>query len=211
MKIKYAIFDLDGTLIDSMEFWGKLGNEILAYYEIVPPENLSEILMPMNTQQMAEYLKEKFSLPLSVQEIIWFVHKKVEEKYKHEIPLKPNVREFLEKLKSDKVKMGIATANDYSTTRDVLLRLGIGNHFDFILTCSDVGYSKESPQIYYAAAEKLGCHPKEAVVFEDCLTCIKTAKNAGFCVVGVADKYSVQNKGEIQTVCDYYINSYAEI
>jgi HAD superfamily hydrolase (TIGR01509 family) len=211
MNMKYAIFDLDGTLIDSMEIWAKIGYDILAYYEIAPPENLHETLTPMSIQQMAAYLKKNFSLPLSVQEIVRFVHEEAEKKYQQEVDLKPSVSDYLKKLKSEKVKMGIATANEHSTTREVLERLGIRNHFDFILTCSDVGYSKESPHIYYAAAEKLGCHPEEAVVFEDCLTCMKTAKNAGFRVVGVADKYSEQDKGEIQEVCDFYIKSYAEI
>lgn len=211
MRIKYAIFDLDGTILDSMEIWANIGDELLQSYDIIPPKGLQEILTPMSIEQSAVYLKETFPLPLSVNQIINWIIKKVEEKYRYEIALKPYVWEYLEKLKLQKVRMGVATANDDSTTREVLNRLGILDYFEFIITCTEVGCSKENPQIYLRAAERFGCSPDEIVVFEDAVHCIKTAKNAGFYVVGVGDKSAEKDKEEIQRLCDLFIDSFRDM
>jgi len=211
MKIKYALFDLDGTLLDSMHVWANIGDGILKAYDIIPPEDLQEILTPMSIKQSAEFLKENFPLPLSVTQIVDEINKLAEENYRVKIKLKPYVREYLEKLKLRKVKMGIATANDVSTTRAVLSRLGVLDYFAFILTCADVDCSKESPRIYQLAAERFGCDPAEVVVFEDALHCIRSAKDAGFFVVGVKDKSAERYQDEIKSLCDLYIESFAEM
>lgn len=211
MRTKYAVFDLDGTLLDSMEIWANIGDDILQPFDITPPKDLQEILTPMSIKQSAEYLRETFSLPLSVTQIMDLINKKAEEKYRNEVALKPYVPEYLKKLQSQDIRMGIATANDDCTTREILNRLGILDYFEFIITCTDVDCSKENPKIYYAAAEKFGCDHEEVVVFEDALHCIKTAKQAGFYVVGVGDPSAERDKKEIQKLCDCYIDSFAEM
>jgi HAD superfamily hydrolase (TIGR01509 family) len=162
----------------------------LEAHNITPPKDLREKLVTLSIMQSAEYLKENFPLPLSVEEIIDLITAKAEENYKFKITLKPYVKEYLEKLKGQRVRMAVATANDDQITREILNRLGILDYFEFIITCNEVGCSKEEPKIYQLAAEKFGCAPKDLVVFEDAFHCIKTAKNAGFYVVGVADKNS---------------------
>jgi len=211
MKIKYAVFDLDGTLLDSMKIWEDIGNDFLNSFGITAPKDLQETLKTMSLQQSAEYFKETFALSQSVAEIMDKIIKMAEEKYRCEVELKPRVSEYLEKLKSEKAQMGIATATDCSTAREVLKRLGILGCFEFILTCTEVGCSKENPRIYLAAAERFGCSPREVVVFEDALHCIRTAKDAGFYVVGVNDQSAEKDKEEIQRLCDLYIDSFEEM
>lgn len=211
MKINYAVFDLDGTLLDSMHLWDNIRVEILEEHSITPPKDFQDKLAPLSIMQSAEYIKEEFTVTLSVEEIADMIAAKAKENYKCKIDLKPYVKEYLEKLRGQKVRMGIATANDDQITREVLKRLGILDYFEFIITCSQVGCSKEEPKIYMEAADKFGCAPQDIAVFEDALYCIRTAKNAGFYVVGVADEYSRRNKDEIKCLCDFYIDSFKEL
>lgn len=211
MKINYAIFDLDGTLLDSMKIWDNIGDDFLKLYGITPPQDLKRILKTMSLKQSAEYFKEIYALPLSISQIMDQINEMAKEKYRCEVTLKPHVIDYLEKLKLQKTIMCVATASDYTSAKGVLGRLGILDYFRFIITESDVGCGKENPKIYNAAAERFGCDPGEIVIFEDALHCVKTAKNAGFYVVGVADKSAEKDKEEIKKLCDQYINSFVEM
>jgi len=168
-------------------------------------------LKKMTLKQSAEYFIEAFSLPLSVEQIIDRLNEMAEEKYQNDVELKPYVFAYLKKLQAEQVRMGIATAADLRTTKKVLARLGILDCFEFILTCTEMGCSKEEPGIFYRAAEIFGARPGETVVFEDALHSIKTAKEAGFIVVGVGDESSKNEKEEIKRLCHLYIDSFEEM
>lgn len=211
MKFKSAIFDLDGTLIDSMPIWENIGAEFLKSKGIVPPENLSDTLKTMSFEESSKYFIGEFGLKLSVDEVISEFNIMVEDKYKYEIGLKSYVIEYLKKLKSKNIRMSIVTATDKELSKTVLSKLKVLKFFNFILTSGETGMGKDNPKIYIQAAEILGTLPNETIVFEDALHCVKAAKEAGFYVVGVYDKSAEEDKEEIKRISDIYIESFEDL
>lgn len=205
-----AIFDLDGTLLDSMAVWDNFGAEYLESRGLVPPENLFQILKPMSLLQAAQYFKDCYKLTDSPEEIMRQFDDLMDDKYQFEVKLKPHVTEFLEKLKSQNVKMCVATATNRQLTEAALKNLGIFHYFSFILTCTDVGLGKDHPHIYEEALRRLGTKKNETVLFEDALHAIVTAKSAGFRVIGVHDSSADGDAMQIQQIADNYIHCFSE-
>ena len=205
--IKGAIFDFDGTLVDSMFIWDTFGEDYLRTLGKEPKENLTETFKTFTLEQAAEYYREHYGVSLSVGEIVDGVNEMVAEIYRTKVALKDGVREFLEALKSQGVKMCVATVTDRPIVEDVLCNLGIRDFFTEIFTCAEVGYNKETPHIYRVALEALGTKKDETVVFEDALHALKTAKNDGFPVAAVYDKHETRQI-EMRAEADYYISDY---
>lgn len=210
MKIKGAIFDLDGTLIDSMHFWDDLGAEYLRQKGIIPPNNINEVLKALSLEQSARYLKETYSITENEDEIKAEIINLIENQYRYSFPLKPYVATFLSRLYEKRVKMCIATATDRELATAALKRLGIAGYFDFILTCTEAGIGKNDPRFFLKALEMLKTPKSETIVFEDALHAIKSAKLAGLYVVAVYDKSSDGDKTEIKSAADIYINSFED-
>jgi len=190
--IKGAIFDFDGTLVDSMFIWDTFGEDYLRALGKEPRENLTETFKTFTLEQAAEYYREHYGVTLSVEEIVDGVNEMVAEMYRTKVILKDGVREFLEALKSQGVKMCVATVTDRPIVEDVLCNLGIRDFFTEIFTCAEVGHNKETPHIYRVALEVLGTSKEETVVFEDALHALMTAKNDGFTVAAVYDKHELR-------------------
>ena len=205
--IKGAIFDFDGTLVDSMFIWDTFGEDYLRTVGKEPRENLTETFKTFTLEQAAEYYREHYGVELSVSEIVSEVNEMAAVTYRTKVILKDGVREFLEALKSQGVKMCVATVTDRPIVEDVLVRLGICDFFNGILTCAEVGHNKETPHIYRAALEVLGTKKAETVVFEDALHALMTAKSDGFPVVGVYDKHETKQQ-QMRAASDYYISDY---
>ena len=205
--IKGAIFDFDGTLVDSMFIWDTFGEDYLRTLGKEPKENLTEALKTFTLEQAAEYYREHYGVTLSVEKIVDDINEMVAKLYRTKVTLKDGVREFLETLKSQGVKMCVATVTDRHIAEDVLLRLGIRDFFDGILTCAEVGYNKETPHIYRKALEALGTKKEETVVFEDALHALMTAKKDGFPVAAVYDKHEPRQI-KMRAAADYYISDY---
>lgn len=207
--IKGAIFDLDGTILDSMFIWDTIGEDFLRSLAIAPKENLKEIFKPFSVEQAAEYYRENYGVTLSVSEIVSGVYKMVENYYTDTLQLKPGVAVFLEKLKRNEVKMCIATATDKHLAEAALKRLGVRQYFSKIFTCASVGHSKEEPHLYREAQKHLGTSKGETIVFEDALYALVTAKKDGFVTAGVFDMHEERQKA-LQETADVYITKYAE-
>ena len=205
--IKGAIFDFDGTLVDSMFIWDTFGEDYLRTLGKEPQENLAETFKTFTLEQAADYYRTHYGVTLSVGEIVDGVNEMVAKLYRTKVTLKDGVREFLEALKSQGVKMCVATVTDRPIVEDVLANLGIRDCFVEILTCAEVGYNKETPHIYRAALEVLGTKKNETVVFEDALHALMTAKKDGFTVAAVQDMYEAKQV-EMRAVADYYIADY---
>jgi len=205
--VKGAIFDLDGTLIDSMFIWDTFGEDYLKSFGIKPKENLAEVFKTFTLQQSAEYYRNYYGLEFSVNEIVEGINNMVAKIYQTKVSLKPGVSDFLKRLKRSGVKMCIATVTDRPVVEDVLKRLKIYEYFSEIFTCAEVGYNKETPEIYRQALKHLGTEKNETVVFEDVLHAIKTAKEDGFKVAAVYDSHEPKQE-EMKEISDYYISDY---
>ena len=207
MKIEGAIFDLDGTLFDSMFIWDTIGEAYLHSRGIKPHENLKETFKTMSLKQAAEYYISEYGLTDSVQEIMDGVNKMIQHLYTDAVQTKPGAESLLQKLSASGVKLCIATATDRHLVEAALIRCGIMRYFSGIFTCTEVGCGKDNPEIFERALKHLGTSKEHTVVFEDALYAVKTAKAAGFTVVGV---YDAHERGDVHAVADIYVCSLEE-
>ena len=205
--IKGAIFDLDGTLIDSMFIWDTIGEDYLKSLGIEPKENLAEVFKTFTLEQAAEYYRNHYDIKLSVKEIVEGINNMVAEIYRTKVVLKPGISDFLKRLQGLGVKMCVATVTDRPIVEDVLKRLKIHEYFSEIFTCSEIGCNKETPEIYRQALKHLATEKTKTIVFEDVLHAIKTAKDDGFKVAAVYDSHEPKQR-EMKEISDYYITDF---
>ena len=209
MKFNAVIFDLDGTLLDSMYIWDTLAGDYLKSIGIKPRDGLSDEVNTLMMEDAAIYLKEEYNLPYPTEKILEDIFTIVDDFYFKKASLKDGVFEFLNLLKNSGIKMCIATASERYVVEAALKRCKVYDFFDRVFTCSEVGYSKTSPEIFFEAAKFLGEQPKDILVFEDALFAAQTAKAAGFKVCVVYDQ-SEKCAEELKRTADFYINSFKE-
>ena len=205
--IKGAIFDLDGTLLDSMSIWDTIGEDYLHSLGIEPRENLAETFKTFTLEESAEYYRTHYGVNLSVEEIVNCVNGMIEDFYRNTVPLKKGVFEFLAGLSEKGVKMCIATVTDKYLAEAALTRLKVRQYFGEIFTTAEVGCGKNDPMIYRTALAYLETEKSETLVFEDALHALMTAKNDGFTVVAVYDVHE-ENQAELKAVADRYIANF---
>ena len=210
-KIQAAIFDMDGTLIDSMWMWKNIDIEYLGKFQISLPEDLQHEIEGMSFSETANYFKTRFKLPYSVEEIKNHWNQMAWDKYENEVMVKEGVFPFLEYLKRRGVKMGIATSNSVELASMVLEKRGLSGYFDAIHTSCEVKRGKPYPDIYEFVADKLGVSPEYCLVFEDVVHGILAGKAANMKVCAVYDPYSIEQDNEKKRLADYYIKSFADI
>ena len=207
--IKGAIFDLDGTLLDSMFIWDTIGENYLRSLGKEPHEDLKETFMTLTLEEAAEYYREHYGVALSVKEIVDGVNAMVEGIYRTKVTLKPGVAEYLSWLKENGVRMCIATVTDRYLVEETLERLGVRHYFSEIFTCAEVGFGKDKPIIYQKAQEHLGTAQDDTFVFEDVLFALNTAKEDGYPTVGVYDKHE-NSQDKIKTLANYYVRDFTD-
>ena len=194
MNKKYAIFDMDGTLVDSMKCWQNVALEYLDSRNIPKELQTEELLERIKTQTIhdtAVLSRELFDITESIDSIVDEIYRIMAVHYRSDIQLKAGVQRYLSILKAQGVKMCVASATGSSLIDICLSRLGIRDCFDFLLSCEDVGKSKDHPDVYLEASRRLGAASSHDVaVFEDSLAASITARSAGFVVVGVYDECS---------------------
>lgn len=207
--IKGAIFDFDGTLFDSMFIWDTIGEDYLRSIGYTPREDLNKTFKTMSLQQAACYYRSEYGVTRSADEIMGDINRMIEHYYKNTVQPKKDVKTFLQMLKNDGVRQCIATATDRYLVEAALIRCGMDAFFSEIFTCSSVGSGKDKPVIFREAMRYLGTTRENTFVFEDALYAVKTAKNDGFTVVGVYDKYE-KNQTEIKELTDFYLTDYSD-
>ena len=209
MDKQFAIFDMDGTLIDSMIFWKNLASEYLCTKGVKQISiDILERIKPMTMSESAALFRQEFGLtgdPEAEMNAMMDAH------YRNDIPLKSGVQDYLQLLHSRGVRMCVASATAEHLMEDCLFRLGIRNFFEFLLSCETVGAGKRSPLVYHASAETLGANPAEIAVYEDALYAVQTAKDAGYYVVGVYDASAARNWQTITETADEIIVNWEEV
>lgn len=208
---KAAIFDLDGTLLDSMPVWHNVGSDYLLNRGITPPDGLQEKLKTMSFRISAEYFVDEFSLDTTVEDLMAYWMGQVAHHYHTTIELKPYVVEYLEQLRALGIRLCVATATDRILAEAALDRLGIRDYFEFIITVDEVGKSKEYPDIFFEAARRLNCSPHECIVYEDSLHALITLRETEFMGCGVHDASAEAEVERIQELSDRFIWSFAEL
>ncbi len=208
---KAVLFDLDGTLVDSMWMWKDIDIEFLARYGYECPEDLQKAIEGMSFSETAVYFKERFALPIELDEIKRIWTEMSIDKYRNEVPLKPGAGEFLRRLKERGVALGIATSNGRDMVDAVLGSLGIEGLFDNVTVGCEVANGKPAPDIYLHVAGLLGVRPENCLVFEDVPAGILAGKRAGMEVCAVEDAFSREFAGEKRSLADYFITDYFEL
>lgn len=188
--LKGAIFDVDGTLLNSMKIWDNAGEIYLTGLGKTPEPGLGRTLYAMTLEESAAYVRENYSLSQTVPEIIQGVNQVIEHFYLEEAAPKDGVKSFLQELKQRHVRMTVATTGTRYLVEAAFRRLGIDDYFDAVCTCSEIGHGKSEPDIYFRAAELMGTVPQETMVFEDAPHALMTAARAGFCTTRILDPRS---------------------
>ena len=212
--LKYAkavLFDLDGTLVDSMWMWKDIDMDYLGKYGITLPPELQEYIEGMSFSEVSAYFKEAFGIKESLEEIKSEWVSMAKYKYTHEVPLKPGALRFLKHLKEQGIPMGIATSNSRDLLDAVLESLEISPYFDCCMTSCEAGAGKPAPDIYLKVAKILKTEPKDCLIFEDTPAGILAGNRAGIPVCAMADENSAGRKDQILQMADYYAETFDQV
>ena len=210
--IQAVIFDIDGTLVDSMGVWHEIDIEYFQVLGIPMPPTLTKDIEGMSFTETAHYFKETFELTEKTEEDIkldWI--RMAHEKYLYEINAKPRAKEYMKFLKEKGIKIGCATSNHKTLAQAALQPHGFSEKVDSVRTACEVCKGKPAPDIYLKVAEDLGVEPKNCLVFEDIPNGMRAGKAAGMTVIGVKDVHSEKYKEEIHGICDYFIKDYYDM
>ena len=206
MKIKAAIFDADGTLLDSMGQWKLVPYKYVKSLGVAADENIAEKLFAMTISEAAEFIIDEYELSVTVEEAVEGMDAIIREFYKNDVELKDGAGELLAFFKSREIPMVIGTSTDRDCIEVGLERTGISAYFDKIYTSTEVGKSKEKPDLFIQAMEFMGSSPDETIVFEDGLYSLKTAAALGMKTVGIFDEVSLSNQKELKELADLYVD-----
>lgn len=208
---KAFLFDLDGTLVDSMWMWGAIDVEYLGRFGLECPPDLQKAIEGMSFSETAAYFKKRFSLDASLEEIKADWVSMSIEKYRSQVPPKPGTEAFLSWAAKQNIKMAVCTSNGREMVDAVLSSLNLARYFDCIITGCEVAAGKPSPDIYLEAARRMKVSPEECAVFEDVPAGILAGKRAGMEVFAVEDEYSLGMEEEKRALSDFYIRDYREL
>ena len=206
-----AIFDIDGTILDTMGVWKEITLKFLKNKGIVPTDKEMVNYRDLSMEETMRYTKEQFNLSESVEELKAGFEKLSREKYINEVPAKPYVKEYMEKLKSEGVKIGVATSGYPELWQHALKRLGMLHLIDGFALTSETGVNKSHPDVYLLAAERIGVEPSRCMVFEDILSGIIGAKKGGMMATAIYDDLNKAQTEEFKKLADRYIVSWKEL
>lgn len=206
-----CIFDMDGTLVDSLGIWNDIDIRFFHERGMEVPENYDKIISHMSFMEMAVYTKEAYNIKESVEEImnIWMLWSK--EAYQHTIKVKEGAIEFLSYLKAKHIPLSLATTNKEELYLPCLKRNKLDNFFDYIENVNHLNTTKKEPKIYLTLAQDMHSKIENTIVFEDILMAVKTAHEASFKVVSVYDKRNKNDLPEIKKNSDFFLPDYKDI
>jgi beta-phosphoglucomutase-like phosphatase (HAD superfamily) len=206
---KAYIFDLDGTLLDSMGVWEQLDIDFLEKRGIAVPPDYMNTVSPMTPHEAAAYTIKRFALQDSIDGLIREWNDMAAYAYGHTVRMKPHAKEYLMTLKESGAKLAVATSLSAELRDPALRSNGIDTIFHAICGTDEAGYGKLRPDVFLLAAQKTGAAPGDCLVFEDILAAVKSAKSAGMSVCAVYDKTSADDWEEIKAAADYAIDDFS--
>lgn len=210
-NIDAVIFDLDGTLVDSMWMWESIDIDYLSRFGIELPDDLQSKIEGMSFSETAIYFKERFQIEDSLDQIKSDWNQMAWDKYLNEVPLKEGVIDLLDYLKNNQIRTGIATSNSRKLVDLIIEKHKMNDYFVSIRTSCEVAKGKPSPDIYLLVAQDLDVKPERCLVFEDVIQGIMAGKNADMKVCAVYDKFSEKDQDLKRRLADYYVHSITEI
>jgi HAD superfamily hydrolase (TIGR01509 family) len=208
--VKAIIFDVDGTLVDSMWIWKQVDIDFLKRRKTELPIDLQKDIEGLSYTSTAEYFKERFKLPETVEEIKEEWREMADDFYNNIIPLKAGVKELLQIIRDHNLKIGIATSNSRELVETMMKKHEIGKYFDSIRTSCEVPRSKPFPDVYLQAAKDLDVMPENCLVFEDTVAGATAAKAAGMKVVVIYDELSAESRSHLEQLSELYIMDFHE-
>lgn len=208
--LNYAIFDLDGTVLDSMDIWREVDKEFMRRHSLEDREAYFEEIKGLNFMQCAVYTIKKFNLDRTPESLMDEWDAIAKQLYTN-VAAKPGAVEFIKNLHEKGVKLGVATSNYESLYKGALINLGIYDLFDSFTETHNSKTGKSTPAIYLEEAEKLGAAPEYCAVFEDILTGVRSAKSGGFTVFAVADRHSKNDEADLRKEAHFYTYNYSDI
>ena len=212
MNFKAAVFDLDGTLIDSLGVWEKIDRDFLEKKRGIPlPDDYVDVIAPMTFAETAVYTRERFGLSETPQQLMDEWTEMSIYEYSNNIRLKSGVHEYLRRLKNDGVKIALCTSSPSFLYEPVLKNNGIYDYFDSFTGTCEIGKGKTEPDVYIFAAEKTGVPVHDCMAFEDVLEAARSAAAAKMAVCGVYDDRGRAYVDEMKKICSLYIRSFEEL
>ncbi len=209
MQIKGAIFDMDGTLVNSLMwwdvFWSNLGKKFLNNPNFKPSEEDDRKVRTMVFPDCMAFIQKAYSIPATAQELLDFAYADIEQFYKEKVKCKTGAIELLENLKSKGIKLCLASATKKDHVMLCLNNLGLTKYFEVILSCADIGKGKDKPDIYLLSLQQLGLKPEQTCVFEDSYVALETSKSIGCKTVGIFDRYNF-GQDRLKSASIYYLS-----
>lgn len=212
MDKRYCIFDMDGTLVDSMGYWLSLEHDYLTAHGMSEGKEMDELvtrLRPMTLVDAAKVFIAELGFSGTPESIAYEMNEVMHDNYRYKVPLKAGVDLYLKALRERGATLCTASATNVPLVKTCLEHLKIADYFDFMLSCEEVGKSKDQPDVFIEAACRLGAKPKDIAVFEDSLVALRTAKQAGFYVIAVADKNNSVGFDSLAEVADETVMDWA--
>lgn len=208
--MKVYIFDLDGTLLDSMGLWEQIDIDFLEGRGLAVPRDYLSAIASRSFPEAAAYTIERFHLPDRVADLLSEWNGMAAYAYGHTVPMKPHAKEYLDALKASGAKLGVATSLPEALYAPALKHHGIAHHFDAICSTDEVAHGKTCPDVFLLAARKLGAHPSDCVLFEDILQAVQSGKAAGMTVYGMLDEASKADWDKIKQVADGVLHDFRD-
>ena len=209
VPFRAAVFDLDGTLLNSTYVWEWVDQEFLSRRGFPVPGDYIEAVCAKSFSEAADYTIRRFGLREEPDAIIAEWRQLARYQYEERVQLKPGARDYLEELRHSGVRLAVASGLERSLAEPVLARNGIFGLFDLFCYAGEVARGKEYPDLYLHVAERLGLPPGDCLMFEDVLPGVRSAKAAGMRVYGVADPYSEKQREEIRSWADGFLEDFA--
>lgn len=209
--MRAAVFDFDGTLADSTEFWDKLAKTYLESQGLSPREDLKEAMESLTVEEGLAYMQTEYSLDKSLVEIRKEIDELLISYYRDRAELKPFAREFIGLLRVKNTRLVIASVTDEEFISILLKKYGIYDDFEFIETCGRLGLNKDNKKFFEKISQRLDTDPNDIFFFEDSLYSMRVAKEVGFKIVAVEDQYAKKDLEEILKVADIYVKNFTSL